>query len=101
MATQNLTTTETEKAPRFGQTSVVYAANPDATRMDFHEAIDMRLAHLDAALLSIYGGGISWLRNMDTQCQDTYLWMLHSMVEEVRDLMDAMAAKESQATETL
>lgn len=82
---------ESSNASRlFGQASDVFRVNPTASSMDFRNSIDMRLAQLDAALMAIFGDGFDSFKCMHDEHQDNYLWMLHSMVEEVRDLMCAM-----------
>jgi hypothetical protein len=75
---------------RFGQASEVFRVNPSAINIDFRNSIDMRLAQLDAALMAIYGEGFDSFKCMSERHQDDYLWMLHGMVEEVRDLMTSM-----------
>ncbi len=91
--------TTTNGSPRsFGQASTVYAAAQSASLGDFRNCIDARLAQLDAALVAIHGDGFASFSCMSERHQDNYLWMLHSMVSEVRDLMGAMdgaAAKEA------
>ncbi|OIQ84988.1 hypothetical protein GALL_331810 [mine drainage metagenome] len=82
---------ELSTSPRyFGQASEVFRVNASASSMDFRNSIDMRLAQLDAALMAIFGDGFDSFKCMHEKHQDSYLWMLHSMVEEVRDLMSAM-----------
>ena len=82
----------------FGQAGDVFRVNSSASRMDFRNSIDMRLAQLDAALAAIFGGGFDSFKCMHEKHQDNYLWMLHSMVEEVRDLMDSMDSAEAKGT---
>ena len=78
--------------------SRVYATAQLASLGDIRDFIHARLAHLDAATLAIHGEGFASFSCMSERHQNDYLWMLHSMVAEVRGLMNAMdgaAAKEA------
>lgn len=79
-----------DTTPQFGQANPVYSVLASATSGDLRECADMRLAQLSAALRAIHGGGFEAFSTLEPEHMNNYLWMLHSMAEEVRDLLGAM-----------
>ena len=77
--------------PFFGHGVQIYALKDGANRNDLSDAIAERLKQTDAALLAISGEGFESFSGMSLARQNDYLWMLHSMVTEARDLFEAMS----------
>lgn len=66
-----------------------FVVNSGATSSDIEDAIDEKLAQLEAQTLVIYGVGAETFHGWSLQTKDNYLWAINENVCQLQMLNDA------------
>ena len=72
--------------------SNVLTIDTNATASDLSSAISMKLAHVDAIAVAIYGGGFAAFNGLNAALKENYLWAISEQVSEIRVLFEAYAS---------